>query len=136
MSNPLIAKKLESLIHCLKRIEKKRPQNLSDLQKDFDIQDIISINLERAIQLCVDIAAIIISERNLSTSNTMAGSFLVLEDNGILPEQLSMNLQKAVGFRNVSVHEYASIDWNIVFDVIHNHLDSFKEFLKIAASFA
>jgi uncharacterized protein YutE (UPF0331/DUF86 family) len=136
MNNPLIAKKLESLIHCLKRIEEKRPRNLSDLQKDFDIQDIISINLERAIQLCVDIAAVIISERNLKTSNTMAGSFLVLEDNGILPEQLSLNLQKAVGFRNVSVHEYASIDWNIVFDVIHNHLGSFKEYLKIAASFA
>jgi uncharacterized protein YutE (UPF0331/DUF86 family) len=129
MNSPLIARKLESLAHCLRRIEDKKPVRLSDLENNYDLQDIISVNLERSIQLCVDIAAIIISERDLKTSNTMAGSFKILEEAGILPDYLSVKLQKAVGFRNVSVHEYDSIDWEIVFDIIHHHLINFRNFI-------
>lgn len=129
MNNALIATKMESLTHCLLRIESKRPASLSELSTNFDLQDILSVNLERAIQLCVDISAIIISEKNLKTSNTMAGSFQTLEQAGLLPKELSMKLQKSVSFRNVSVHEYRSIDWNIVYDIIHNHLSNFKQFM-------
>jgi uncharacterized protein YutE (UPF0331/DUF86 family) len=129
MNSPLIARKLESLAHCLRIIEDKKPVRLSDLENNYDLQDIISVNLERSIQLCVDISAIIISERDLKTSNTMAGSFKILEEAGILPDDLSVKLQKAVGFRNVSVHEYDSIDWEIVFDIIHHHLINFRNFI-------
>lgn len=130
MNNPLIAKKIESLIHCLERIETKRPDQIETLMNDYDIQDIISVNLERSIQISVDIAAIIISEKNLKTSNTMAGCFTALEKDHILSHDLSFKMQKSVGFRNVSVHEYRSIDWVIVYDIIHNHLVNFKQFIQ------
>ena len=84
MNNPLIAQKLESLTHCLIRIESKRPDDINVLKEDYDIQDIISVNLERAIQISVDIAAIIISEKGIRTANTMAGSFKALESYHIL----------------------------------------------------
>ena len=130
MDNLVIAKKIESLTHCLHRIETKRPSDITMLMDDYDIQDIISVNLERAIQLCVDIAAIIISEKEIKTANTMAGSFQALENAKILPKELSSKMQKAIGFRNISVHEYRSIDWEIVFEIIHNHLVNFKHFIK------
>ena len=130
MNNPLIAKKLESLIRCLNRIETKRTDNIEILKKDIDIQDIISVNLERAIQLSVDIAAIIISKKGLKTGNTMAEGFLELEKAGILSPDLAVKMRKAVGFRNISIHEYKSIDWEIVFEIIHNHLTNFKDFIK------
>lgn len=131
MVNNTLEKKLESLVRCLNRLAAKRPDTLEILRKDFDVQDIISVNLERAIQLAVDITAVIISEKGLKSSNTMAGGFLVLEEAGFLPEKLSKKLQAAVGFRNISVHNYSTIDWEIVFDVIHNHLESFSDFMKI-----
>lgn len=134
MNNIVIAKKLESLTHCLTRIEEKRPAELSVLSTDFDTQDILSVNLERAIQLCVDIAAILISEKRLKTANTMAGCFKSLKNGGILSGPLTERLQKAVGFRNISVHEYADIDWQLVFDSIHHHLDTFKEFMRVVIS--
>ncbi|MDA3809740.1 MAG: DUF86 domain-containing protein [Spirochaetaceae bacterium] len=130
MNNPLISKKIESLIHCLERIEAKKPDKIESLLDDYDIQDIISVNLERSIQISVDIAAIVISEKNLKTSNTMAGSFAALEQGHILSRDLSLKMQKSVGFRNVSVHEYRSIDWEIVYDIIHNHLINFKQFIN------
>lgn len=134
MNNPLIARKVESLTHCLQRIETKKPAQLESLLNDYDIQDIISVNLERSIQICVDIAAIVISEKELKTANTMAGCFAALENADILSNDLSLKMQRAVGFRNVSVHEYRSIDWEIVFDIIHNHLVNFKQFIKAVAA--
>lgn len=129
--NEAIIKKIESLIRCIKRIEIKRPDKISILISDYDLQDIISVNLERAVQISVDISAIIISERDIKPSNTMAGTFKALSDNSILPEELSIKLQKSVGFRNISVHEYNEIDWELVFDLIHNHMVNFKSFIKV-----
>lgn len=130
MGNNILLKKSESLIRCLKRIELKRPDSIEILATDIDLQDIISVNLERAVQITVDMAALIIAEKSLKPSNTMAGSFKVLSDEKIISHELSKKLQSSVGFRNISVHEYNSIDWSMVFDIIHNHLGNFKEFLR------
>ena len=52
----VIKTKLESLRKCLHRNETKKPESLEDLIQDIDAQDIIALNLERFVQLCVDIA--------------------------------------------------------------------------------
>jgi len=96
----------------------------------MDLQDIISVNLERAVQITVDMGAIIITEKSLKPSNTMAGTFQVLANEEIISIDLAKKLQSSVGFRNISVHGYNSIDWELVFDLIHHHLCNFKEFLK------
>ena len=130
MDNPLILKKIESLRFCVARIEAKRPDGSDKLKSDYDIQDIISVNLERAIQISVDISAIVIAEQDLRTSNTMAGTFRTLEMAGLLSSEISRKMQKAVGFRNISVHEYEDLDWDLVFDIISNHLSNFRRFVE------
>ena len=35
-----------------------------------------------------------------------------------------------VGFRNIAIHEYKEIDDGILKDVIENHLDDIKEFVR------
>ena len=49
---------------------------------------------------------------------------------------LSENLRKAVGFRNIAVHEYYKIDWEIVFTIISNSLDDFRKFAAVVMSIA
>jgi uncharacterized protein YutE (UPF0331/DUF86 family) len=39
-------------------------------------------------------------------------------------------LKGAVGFRNIAVHNYRTIDWQIVFSIIHEHLDDFRQYAK------
>ena len=56
MNSVVIASKLESLRRCLDRIKSKKPKSLDQLLEDIDMQDILALNLERSIQLCVDIA--------------------------------------------------------------------------------
>ncbi len=49
MDRGVIADKLERLRRCVQRIEHKRPPTLAALAADVDLQDILSVNLERAI---------------------------------------------------------------------------------------
>jgi len=57
MDRLLIEEKIESLRRCLSRIEEKCPSSVKELEADVDLQDIITLNLTRAVQLSVDIAA-------------------------------------------------------------------------------
>lgn len=130
MNTLAMMKKIEALNRCLERLRTKRPDSVEALLGDIDLQDIISINLERAVQLTVDTAAMVSAERGLAVSNTMAGNFKVLRDAGLLEPTLAERLQKSVGFRNISVHEYRAIDWALVFDILHHHLENFDGFIR------
>lgn len=81
MSNLEILKpKLDSLARCIMRIDSKRPFTLQKLQTDADLQDIISGNLERAVQQCVDVACLIIAHLGFDVPSTMSEIFHVLSE--------------------------------------------------------
>ena len=130
MDRCVIDDKLERLRRCIQRIEHKRPALLADLVADYDLQDILSVNLERAIQLCVDIAAHIIAAREISAPTTMAAAFESLQVLQVLSPELATSMKKAVGFRNIVVHNYQEIDWEIVFNICHYKLDDFRAFAQ------
>ena len=122
--------KLVSIGRCLRRIVQHTPAAASELATNFDTQDIISINLQRAVQLSVDVAGAVISRRSLDSPATMADAFRILATARLISDELAERLARAVGFRNVSVHEYEEIDWNIVYSLITKHLDDFREFVR------
>ena len=62
MDQVIFDQKLESLRRCIRRLEEKTPSHVSQLIEDQDIQDILVLNLTRAVQLCVDIGSHVISE--------------------------------------------------------------------------
>ena len=64
MDQQVIDQKLESLRRCLLRIDSKQPFDAHQLSDDFDLQDIISLNLTRAVQMAVDIGAHIAASQN------------------------------------------------------------------------
>lgn len=131
MDRGLIEEKIESLRRCVRRIEDKRVATVDDLEADWDTQDILSVNLTRAVQLCVDIAAHLIAETNHPSPDTMAASFDRLHDMGLLPAELTSRLKGAVGFRNVAIHAYRDIDWQIVHAITHKRLGDFRQFARL-----
>jgi uncharacterized protein YutE (UPF0331/DUF86 family) len=134
MDREVIEQKLESLRRCLQRIEDKCPHNPEALAGDLDLQDILSLNLTRAIQLCVDIGAHLIVDMDVSPPNTMGQTFDTLAKAGVIHGALAIRLKKAVGFRNIAVHHYEEIDWTIVHAIACHHRDDFTEFAKGIAS--
>ena len=57
---------------------------------------------------------------------------MILEQMKVVPADLRMRLQKAVGFRKVAVHEYEKIDWDRAFSLVSIRLEGFKEFSRRA----
>jgi uncharacterized protein YutE (UPF0331/DUF86 family) len=130
MDKDVVLNKLESLRRCLQRVQDKTPACSELLAGDYDLQDIIALNLERAIQTSVDIGLHIISDLEIHVPETMAQTFDALEKAGVLDVATAERMAKSVGFRNTAVHAYQEIDWDIVYCIITEHLDDFRSFSR------
>jgi uncharacterized protein YutE (UPF0331/DUF86 family) len=125
-----VSAKLESLRRCVRRIKDKTPSSSASLLEDSDLQDIICINLERAVQICVDLASHIIAESDMRAPGSMGESFEQLRKLDLISDDLAARMKKAVGFRNVAVHAYQEINWEIVYAIITTRLADFVEFAR------
>ncbi len=130
MDRLIIERKLDSLWRCLERVRSRTPANASDLLNDLDLQDVLVLNLSRAVQICVDVAVHILSERKQPPPETMGKAFELLAQEGLLDTELAQRLKKSVGFRNLAVHNYEAIDWAIVHAIATRHLVDFEAFAK------
>jgi len=60
----------------------------------------------------------------------MGQAFRQLAEADRIPNALAERMIAAVGFRNVAVHSYRSINWDIVHTISHDHLDDFRTFAE------
>ena len=127
MDKAVVQQKLLSLQRCIQRIREKTPESATTLEGDFDLQDIIVLNLQRAVQISIDIATHVLAETTSSPS-TMAEAFLLLHQEHVLSQDVAKRMSRSVGLRNVAVHEYTNLDWNIVHTVALHHLSDFVQY--------
>jgi uncharacterized protein YutE (UPF0331/DUF86 family) len=134
MDRLIVERKLDSLQRCLARIAYKRPETAEVLKADIDLQDVLVLNLSRAVQVCVDLATHLISDLSLPPPDTMGEAFDRLATAGALDAALALRMKKAVGFRNIAVHAYDTMDWDIVFTIASRHLQDFADFARVIAT--
>lgn len=60
----------------------------------------------------------------------MAEVFLILSEKDMIDKNLALSLAKSIGFRNIAVHEYDSLDMDIVYAIITKNLNAFYDFAK------
>ena len=128
MDKEVLETKLEALIRCVHRIKDQNISTLKELEENLDKQEIIILNLQRAVQICVDIGNHILLDSKTPTPSTMAETFKYLAQNNLITKDNADDLSHAVGFRNIAVHQYEDIDCKIIFSIITSHLDDFKTF--------
>ena len=91
----------------------------------------MSFNLHLAVENCIDIAAHIISENDWGVPGSANEMFYLLEDRGILDPKLTERMIKAVGLRNLIVHEYGNINLKRLFATVSKDLNDLRTFLTI-----
>jgi uncharacterized protein YutE (UPF0331/DUF86 family) len=128
MDEVVVAQKLESLMRCTERIESKLPSSLDALIGDVDVQDVLVLNLSRAVQICVDLAMHRISTSGSPVPQSMGQAFDSLAQQKVISDALAIRMRKAVGFRNTAVYSYENIDWAVVYVIAKEHLNDFREF--------
>lgn len=121
--------RLRELSHRLKRLAAKKPASPSRLLDDEDLQDIVARNLELAIQVCIDVAMHLCGAHGVVPPSS-GEAFSALADRKLIPRALAQRLRRAVGFRNILVHEYVEVDWKIVQRVIEHDTADLATFGK------
>ena len=121
--------RLRELSRRLRRVAAKKPASIKALADDEDAQDIVTRNLELAIQSCIDIAFHLCGTYG-KVPTTAADAFAELTKLGLIGRSLAQRLQRAVGFRNVLVHQYTEVDWKIVMRVIRTDTRDLAAFGK------
>lgn len=130
MGNELVILNKYSIIErCIKRIKEIYENNPENL-KDYNKQDVIVLNLQRACQAAIDIAMYIISVKNIGIPQSKKGAFTVLEENNIITPEMAKNMRGMLGFRNIAVHEYQELDLSIIQSIIENHLQDLLDFAR------
>ena len=97
---------------------------------DIDRQESILFNIQMAVQNCIDIAAHIISDEGFGVPGSTNEMFYLLEENGYLDHEITERIVKAVGLRNLVVHEYGKIDLEQIFNVAQNDITDLNEYLR------
>ncbi len=130
MSDVLIAKQ-QSLQRCLARVRHawSQPSRLP-FEEDYDKQDIIVLNLQRACEQAIDMANHVVNVKKLGWPRTTAESFDLLAQAGAIPAPTAVNLKAMVGLHNVVVHQYQELDLDIITAVIRDHLDDLSDFAR------
>jgi uncharacterized protein YutE (UPF0331/DUF86 family) len=89
---------------------------------------VLVLNLSRAVQVCVDIGTHLLSGSDQPVPMTMGETFVRLSQAGMISAESANRLRQAVGFRNIAVHNYDVIDWDIVFALTGEPLPDFDRF--------
>jgi uncharacterized protein YutE (UPF0331/DUF86 family) len=129
-----IMSKINIIRNCLKTIKKAGSELVGKIE-GFLIDDITVLNLERAIQACIDIAHIIIAQNNYSLPATYKQSFEILVREKVIDNEMCVIMVKMVGFRNVAAHTYQEINTDILHSIVTHHLSDFEGFTSQIAEF-
>lgn len=125
----ILLSKATAVKRHIKRVIEKRDTSIDAFLNDIDRQESILFNMQMAIQNCVDIAAHIISDEGFGVPGSTNEMFYLLEENGYIKHELAEKMVKAVGFRNLMVHEYGKINLKHVFMFAHKDIDDLNEYV-------
>ncbi|MED1603260.1 type VII toxin-antitoxin system HepT family RNase toxin [Alkalihalophilus marmarensis] len=127
MRNDIILNKVATIEHCIQRIQEVYDNDPATLQ-DYTKQDSMILNIQRACEASIDLAMHIVSDKRLGLPQTSRDAFDLLEQHKVIDANVSKRLQAMVGFRNIAVHDYQSLNLIIMKEIIEKHLKDFTDF--------
>lgn len=129
MKNDVILNKISVIERCMNRVKvvyENNPENL----KDYTKQDSIILNIQRACEASIDLAMHIVAEQKLGLPQTSRDAFDMLHGALIIDENTVKRLKAMVGFRNIAVHDYQTVNIDILQQIVENHLGDFTDYTK------
>lgn len=126
--------KLATIERCLGRIRDVTAGN-PDAVDDLNTEDIVVLNLQRAIQAAIHLAAHLIAGRRWGLPDSLKAHFAILASHGVIDAELSERLQAMAGFRNIAVHDYERIDRAVLKSILRTRLVDLEAFARAAKIF-
>ena len=123
----VVLAKVSVIDRCIARILDVRGERGRALSP-LDLEDIVAVNLQRAAQAAIDLAAHVVAAEGYGLPTGLAEAFTLLEKNRVIDADLAGRLRKMVGFRNIAVHQYETLDPAILEAIVTRHLSDLRDF--------
>jgi uncharacterized protein YutE (UPF0331/DUF86 family) len=87
------------------------------------------------IETCADIAGHIVADNDMRIPTSYADTFRVISEHDVISPDLLSVMERMAKFRNILVHQYESVDSEIVILVLRKHLGDIIAFRDAILAF-
>ena len=122
--------KAATIERCIRRVHEVYAGDDRNLREDITRQDSIILNLQRACEAAIDLAMHAVRKHHLGIPQDSREAFDLLTRAGLFPPETAARLRQMVGFRNVAVHDYQTLNLDIVREIIRHRLDDLMAFAR------
>lgn len=129
----VIENKVSSIGKYLGILNGYKKYSQQEIESSVDLKGAVERYLYLAIQSTIELAEAVISDRGFRKPATMSESFHILNEEGLISNELTEDMVKMTGFRNVVSHDYEKMDYGIVYDVLQNKLGDIENFVSVIA---
>ena len=129
----LITTKLSKLRQYQKYLKELKTNTFEDFKSDFKIIGAAERYLQVSIECMIDIGNEIISSLQLQRPERYRDIPYILAQSRIIPKTFAETMASMIGFRNLLVHDYASINLKLVYEFLKTKLIDFENFVKYIA---
>jgi uncharacterized protein YutE (UPF0331/DUF86 family) len=130
MADDVLLNKAATIERCVARAEEEYRKDPATFAGDFTRQDAAILNIQRACEACLDMGQAIIRRERLGIPQSARDVFTLLARGGWIDDGLAAGLQRMVGYRNIAVHDYQTLQLPITVAVIERHLGDFLAFSR------
>ena len=124
----LVERILNDLRSFLNDLENVKAISYEEFHRDTQLRRFIERTLHIAIEAVIDIAQHLIADEGWREADSYRDTFIVLQECGVISDELLSKLIKMAAFRNLLVHYYEKIDDEIIFGVLKKNLKDFEDF--------
>jgi len=115
---------MESYLSELEDVLPETYENYKKVEKRRSTERLLQL----AIQTVIDICSIVVSGLDLGLPSEENDLFDKLADERVISEDTKNTLYEMRGFRNILVHEYATVDNQLVFETAQEGTEDFRKF--------
>lgn len=131
----VIENKISAAKKYLKILERYQRCSRKELESNTDLRGASERYLYLAVQATIDLAEAVIAYKDFRKPTTMTEAFHILNEEGIISDDLAKKLVAMVGFRNIIAHDYGKINYDIVYRVLHRDINDISIFLQQIRAF-
>lgn len=131
MVDDVLINKAATIERCVARVREEYQADLAGFADNHTRQDAAILNIQRACEAALDMGQHLLRRERLGVPQSARDVFAVLAQVGWIDNALADSLKRMVGFQNIAVHDYQSLQLPITVNVITLHLD---EFLRYSAA--
>ena len=128
MADDVLLNKAASIERCVARAREEYQFDPASFGSNFTRQDAAILNIQRACEAALDMGQHIIRRESLGLPQSARDVFALLAQAGWITEGLADSMKRMVGFRNVAVHEYQTLQLPITVNIITQHLNEFAQY--------